>query len=165
MANKFKPNGIWLTRGLFLETSYMDQSSVLFTLKDEDDSVRNLPSLYKLYMACEDLTEYDFATTHLGGWDHWQQIVTSAFFKPYITKWRKEMEIKIKSQALKALREEAASGGKSSFAANKFLVEKGWIERPEGKRGRPTKDEIKQDLNQRDLTEAFQRMNTEEAVN
>lgn len=159
MTNKFKPKGTWLTRGLFLETSYMDQSGVIYTLKDEDDLERNLPSLYKLYMACEDLTEYEFAVTHLGGWEHWQLIAESAFFKPYVTKWRKELEIKIKSRALKALMDEALAGGKTGFSANKFLIEKGWVERPSGKRGRPSKEEIKSDLNQRDLTEAFERMN------
>ena len=46
-----------------------------------------------------------------------------------MTKWRKEVEIKIKSQAIKIIAEEAQSGGRSSFTAAKLLLDRGWIEK------------------------------------
>lgn len=136
----------------------MDQSTVVYTLKDQDDAERGLKSLYRLYLATEDLTEWEFATTHLGGWEHWELLCKAGWFKPYLSRWRKELELKIKSRALKALMDEALAGGKTGFSANKFLVEKGWVERVDGKRGRPTKEEVKQELNQKDLNEALERM-------
>ena len=158
MQKTFKSGNQWLTKGLFLETNYMAQDQVVYTLKDQDDDSRGLPSLYRLYMLEEDLTEWEFATKHLGGWEHWELISKSAWFKPYVSRWRKELELKIKARALKELVTMALAGGKQGFAANRFLVEKGWVERPEGKRGRPTKQEIQQELNQKELSEDFERM-------
>lgn len=133
-------------KGLFYEMTPMDKSSVSYTLKDWDHTVDGIvyPSLYRLYLEAEDLTEYDFANAHLDGWEHWEMLCACTWFKPYVARWRKELMLKLKARALNRLKAEAASSSKNAFLANKFLIEKGFVE-SEGKstKGRPSTDQIK----------------------
>ena len=141
---------------MFFEQTLADKSSVVYTLKDWDHSVESTdasgvatvkvyPSLYRLYMEMEDLTEYEFANKYLDGWEHWEMLNACEWFKPYVERWRKELTLKVQARALKALRAEAQSSSKNSFVANKFLVDRGWVDKSEKShgRGRPSKDEVK----------------------
>jgi hypothetical protein len=126
---------------LFFETTLADKSTVLYTLKDEDHL--GYPSLYRLFMEFEDVTEWEFAQAYMDGWEHWQMLCACTWFKPYVTRWRQELELKLKAKALKAIRAEAEGEGKMSYAANKFLMEGGWKEKDTSAkpgRGRPVKD-------------------------
>lgn len=145
-------NGRYL-KGLFFEQTLADKSSVVYTLKDWDHE--GFPSLYRLYMEMEDLTEYEFANKHLDGWEHWEMLCQCEWFKPYVERWRKELTLKVQARALKALRAEAQSSSKNSFMANKFLVDKGWVDKAEKShgRGRPSKDEVKKAADAIALTE------------
>ena len=129
-------------KGLFFETTLQDKSSVLYTLKDQEH--QGYPSLYKLYMDLDDLTEYEFANTYLDGWEHWTMLTNCTWFKPYIERWRLELELRTKAQALKALKKEAKGLGKNAYSANKILLEGGWKEKSgtSNTRGRPSKAEI-----------------------
>ena len=72
---KFKDKqGRYLTAGLFYETS-TDKSTALYTLKDYDHEVNGIkyPSLKKLYLEMCDVTEYAFATEHMGSWNQWKR--------------------------------------------------------------------------------------------
>lgn len=134
-----------ITKGLFYETS-QDISTVVYTLKDADHEINGVvyPSLYRLFMESDDPTEYRFAVEHMDGWDNWENLKEANWFKPFYAKWLKELEIRIKSQALHRLRLEAKSNSKNSFMANKFLIEKGWLTKEEAKAvGRPTKESIR----------------------
>lgn len=137
-------NNVWYTRGLFFETSE-DSSTAVYTLKEQDHTIHGVtyPSLHRLYLEADDPTEYNFALTHLGGWSHWRDLLLCNWFKPYASKWRYELELRMKAKALANIRQMAEGSGREKFAANKFVVEKGW-EPKEGqtKRGRPTKEEI-----------------------
>ena len=137
--------GAHITKGLFWELNEYDRSICLYTLKDEDHE--GLPSLYRLYMEMEDPTEWRFANEYLDGWSHWEKIVGSPWFKDHVTRWRKELDLKMRAKALTAIREEAEGLGKNSFQANKYILEKGWVVNSEtkSKRGRPTKDDIKKE--------------------
>lgn len=138
--NKFKnDSGTYYTRGLFFETTLADKSTVVYTLKNQDHE--GFPSLYRLYMEAADPTEYRFATSALDGWSHWEALCACSWFKPYLTSWRRELEIKIKSDALLEVLAIAKTGGKEKLAANRFLIEKGWEPQKSGK-GRPSKDEV-----------------------
>lgn len=145
--SQFKNNsGTFLTKSLFLETSYEDRSSVQFTLKDQDhDGYR---SLYRLYMESDDPTEILFAEEHLGGWAHWEGIKDASWFKPYITRWRYELELRLRAKALRAIRQVANDTyHKQVLEANKFLLTGNWKgEAPRGK-GRPSKEQIKEEAN------------------
>ena len=125
-------------RQLFIE---WDKSGV-FTLRDQDKD--QVPSLYRLYMESGDLTEYQFANAYLENWEHWQMLCSCSWFKPYIERWRTELELKVKADALKAIVALSKGDDKNSYNALRFIVEKGWIDKKAepSRRGRPSKDEI-----------------------
>jgi hypothetical protein len=126
-------NNKTFTKSLFFELCYMDPSRALFTLKEQDIEVRGQTflSLQKLYISLvpNDPTEYEFAMTIFGSWDVWQDLNKSPLLKPSIARWRKEAEVKVKSEAIKAIAEEMRSNGRSSFGAAKLLLERGWLDK------------------------------------
>lgn len=136
-------SGMRLLKGLFYEMTLADKSSVLYTLKRQEH--KGFPSFYEFYMQEMDPTEYRFATTYLESWDHWRQLLTCNWFKPYIEVWREELQLKLASEALTRIMREASSERKESFAANKYLLEKGWAHKSADKVGRPSKEAIKQE--------------------
>jgi hypothetical protein len=143
--NPFKgDNGNFYTKSLFFEYRYdtEDQSLVIYTLKDEDHTFngKKYLSLKRLYLECSDPTEYSFATTYLGGIDHWENLQKLSWFKDFPERWRKELDLKLKSEALSRIIRTSKAGGKESFVASRYILEKGWS--PEGKRGRPSKEEL-----------------------
>lgn len=131
--------GRWLTKSLFIEQEYhASLSQPLFTLADEDRD--GYPSLYRLYMEERDPSEYYFSKKYFGGWDHWVKLTNTNFFKPYISDWRKELEVLIKAEALsEIIRIAKDPTHKSSYEANKILLRD---KKESSKRGRPTKDDI-----------------------
>lgn len=129
-----------LLRALFFEETGADKSTVLYTLKDIDHL--GFPSFYRLYMELDDPTEWKVAQELTDGWEHWEMLCACTWFKPYVTRWRKELELRMKSQALHRIKTEAKTGSKESFGANKYLLEKGWEPKESRGRGRPSKDEV-----------------------
>ena len=127
------PNGKVRTQSLFYELCYHDPSDALFTVKEHDIEAhgKHYVSLHKLYvsMVPNDPTEYEFAMTVFGSWDCWQAMNRSPYLKPHIAKWRAEAEVKVKSEAIKAIAQEMKEGGRSSFSAAKLLLEKGWLDK------------------------------------
>jgi hypothetical protein len=160
---KFKNvNGVWLLREIFFETA-LNKDNVLYTLKQEDHA--GFPSLYQLYMDTNDQTEYLFAVTHLGGWQHWKALSEASFFKSYITEWREELEIRSRSIALAKIIETANGKTKDAYAAQKFVANKEWDKAKAPARGRPSNAQVKQAANdfaaeQRRLTEDLERLVT-----
>lgn len=154
-----------LTLGLFFETTGGDKTGVVYTLKDIDHE--GYPSLYRLYMEAGDPTEYEFATQHLEGWRHWQMLSNAAWFAEHVDRWRWELELKLRAEAVKRIIEESRNKeSKSKFQANKFLVDGGWKPPAEARNpvGRPSQERIKQEaerLNQmeRDILEDHERLN------
>lgn len=136
--NPYRDNmGHRLFQMLFWELS-KDKSKALYTLKDFDHE--GCKSLYKLFIAEMDPTEYRFATKYFDSYDHWMAITKKQWFSPHIAKWREELEIKLRSEALSRIVAESKSGSKSSFMANRFLLERGWANKA-GK-GRPSKEQV-----------------------
>jgi hypothetical protein len=156
------------TNALFYEAPGLDKSCVIFTLKDVDHQTtdgRPLKSLYKLYMQESDVTEYDFAIKHLDGLEHWENLCQSTFFKPYAERWRKELELKLKSECVHEIENISKDPDhKSQFAALTFLVNGGWKDKTQNRKGRPSKVQIKEAAreiadHQRRLDEDFARIN------
>jgi hypothetical protein len=167
--------GRWVTTGIFLETyqSHLTpKSRVIYTLLPY--SLDQYPSLHQLYLTYEDLTEYQFASECLGGWDHWQTILGSENerLQDAIKVWRAELEIKLKSQAFQRIKEEAEADGRNGFAANRYLIERSWAgdfskPKPQEKnsRGRPSKQSIQDAaaaiaLDNKQVNDDFDRMFT-----
>ena len=129
-------------KGLFYEETLADKSTVVYTLKEKDHE--GYPSLYRLYMECRDPTEHRFASKYLDNWSHWLELCECNWFKPFIEAWRKELMTSIQSEALVNIFEEAIQPmGKNVFAANKYLLEGGWIPKETNSKGRPSKQQIK----------------------
>lgn len=135
--------GYRLTRKLFLEESKDDLTYVLYTLKSED--TQGYPSLHRLYLEERDPTEYQFSMKYLDGPSHLLQLEQLSWFKPYITRWRQELDSKLRAEALANIIHVANDKThKSNYEANKYLLSAGWKTKEEKtKVGRPSKDEIR----------------------
>jgi hypothetical protein len=143
-------NGQPYLRRLFLETSYTinDKSNIPYTLRDTDHP-DGYKSLYRLYMDHEDPTEFSFAETYLDGYAHWARLCECLWFKEYVERWRSELDLKLKSRAIKTVIDTAADNySKSQFEAVKILLNPPWREKQVAKngRGRPTKAEVQGEL-------------------
>jgi hypothetical protein len=115
-----------LTQSLFLECGYNTQHAI-FTLNDEDKEYKGKTyiSLKRLFLEAEDPIEYEFAKQYLLGWQHWQRLNKNKMLSPIFEEWREELELSIRSAAVKGLIDESVTGEKP-FQAQKWLADKGW---------------------------------------
>src|SRR4051812_9605533 len=90
-------------KNLFYEQSPADKTGVVYTLKNHDHM--GYPSMYRLYMEFDDPTEYSFAIATLDGWDHWEILCECTWFKPYVAKWRKELDVRTRARALNKIKQ------------------------------------------------------------
>lgn len=134
--------GRYIVQGLFLEDRY-NTDLAYYTLAGEDKEYKGklFPSLKRLYLETADPIEYTFATTYLYDWDHWQRMCRNAIVSRHIESWREELELSLRSEAISALVDMAIN--KDHYQAAKFLQDKGW---DVSKRGRPSKEDIQQEL-------------------
>jgi len=147
MFNYKDNEGRFRTKGLFLETSSVDyrkRYDVPFTLKEHDYEFKGKTyvALRKVFLECEDPTEYVFAMQVFNSWEHWKKLRTQPFFKEHYASWKEELELRIQSKGVRLIALEAASGGKSSASSAKWLAERGWIGKQD--KGRPSKAKIQQ---------------------
>jgi len=148
--------GVVRTKSLFYELSYDKPDFVIFTLKDKDldHNGRTYVSISNLYRSLvpQDPTEYTFAMTVFGSWHVWEVIREAPQLRPYVSRWKREAEIKVKSEAIKAIAEEMKSQGRSSFTAAKLLLERGWIEKePASKSKQKLMEREEQDMDRQAL--------------
>lgn len=143
--SKFRDaKGSFLTQGLFLELEY-NEDHAIYTLKEEDWDYKGktYQSIRRLYLSFEDVTEYEFANKYFGGWNHWKRLQGNKRILREIEEWREELEIKIRSQAIRSIVDQTASDSQGSFQAAKWLADRGW---DKAKVGRPSKqDKEKED--------------------
>lgn len=130
-----------LTQSLFLEIGYNTQYAI-FTLNDEDKEYegKTYIALKKLFLECEDPTEYKFAKKYLLNWQHWQRLNDNRILEPYFREWREELEVLLRSDAVKSIRDMTA--GAENFQAAKWLADRGWDKRGAG---RPSKSEVERE--------------------
>lgn len=128
-----------LTQSLFLELGYSEYA--VYTLKDSDYTYKGkiYPSLKRLYLKEEDVTEYDFATKHLLGWQHWKRLCENKQVRKHIDEWREELELKIRCQAVRDMQNLCASEN-GNYSAAKFLADRGWEKRGAGRPSKSEKD-------------------------
>lgn len=125
-----------LTQSIFLEIGYSD--AAIYTLKEIDHEHKGkvYPSLKRLFLEMGDPTEYEFATTYLLGWKHWQRMCDNKLLNTHFEEWRQELEIKLRSKAVKDMINAAKDG---NYSASKWLADRGWSNKGAG---RPTKADI-----------------------
>lgn len=129
-----------LTQSLFLEIGYSD--SAIYTLKEIDHEYKGKTyiSAKRLYIELEDPTEYEFATKYFLGWSHWQRICANKIIEKHVNEWREELEVKLRSRAVRMNINAAAAG---NYQAAKWLADRGWLTRAAG---RPSKVEVEKNL-------------------
>jgi len=128
---------------LFIDTRYDEGAIYCLADKDKEVKGKHYPSLYRLYIEMSDITEYNFANKYLESYQHWLTLCEEEWFKPIVTRWRKEIELKVKSQALLEIVAQATSEDpRKRLEAAKYLYEKVGSQNSNG-RGRPSKAEIK----------------------
>ena len=135
--------GRYLTQSLFLEVGYNE--AAVYTLKDVDHEYegKTYPSLKRLYLDMGDPTEYQFANQYLAGWDHWQKICKNKQLLAFIEGWRVELEIKLRSDGVMAVRRHSRSNNPTAWQAAKWLADKGWDVRGVG---RPSKEDVDREV-------------------
>lgn len=125
-----------LTQSLFLEIAYSEKA--VYSLKEIDWEYKGkvYPSLKRLYLEKEDVTEYEFANTYLLSWNHWRRMNENKQLSKYFQEWREELELKMRCKGIKRIIEDG------SFNSAKWLAEKGWDKK---EAGRPTKLQVEQE--------------------
>lgn len=119
----------WRTMSLFWEFR-KEGHEPIFNLKYEDTEKDGITyySLRTLYMLFDDPTEYEFATTILGGWKHWQLVKKSGALLSRVDfeDWADEMEVKLASQAIRSMIKTAFTEGSKGTTAAKYVSEGKW---------------------------------------
>lgn len=113
-----------------------------------DSGKFTLEELKEKFLEKEDPTEYFFAVDILGSWETWKELRSFKLVRTEIEKWRDELEVKLRAKSFMALLEEARDKtSRNSYDANKMIVKEGW-KLPEASmgRGRPSKEDIKREL-------------------
>ena len=153
--------GYALTQGLFWELRHPDYPAT-FTLKEQDMVKKGVTyySLKKIYLEIADITEYEFAMEVFGSWDHWLKIQKSGTIMEYVNQWRVELEIKLRSQAIKAMKTVALEGGDKGISSAKWIAEGKW---KGSSRGRPSKEEVEREKKihagiESDINKDYERM-------
>lgn len=141
---KFKDeSGRYFTQSLFIEYAAKPEYAV-YTLKEKDYEKDGItyPSLKRLYLEMEDIGEYEFATKYLYNWEQWERLQETNVILPHIKRWREELVLKLRSKGIKGIIQSSAD----SFQAQKWLADKGWVDkemgRPSAKRKRKEKEEL-----------------------
>lgn len=138
--SQFKDSrGCYRTVSLFLELNRDDvegKHKTFFTIKDRN--YKGHTSLRKMYLDMGDTEEYRFAQKAFGSWDHWTKLCDLYWFKPIITEWRKELQLKHRSEQLHNMRELAKRNDAIGLAAARALLA---YNTPKS-RGRPSKEEL-----------------------
>lgn len=114
-----------LTAALFEETNVTPRIAPLFSLEEWG----------KVYVEIADPTDYKAAMMLLGNWEHWKMIVENQSVLPYVERWREEVTVKLKSEAVANIRKLSTS--KDAAAKTMMLGE--W-DKPARGRGRPKEE-------------------------
>ena len=138
-------SGLYLTQSLFLETCNPSIDTPIMTLKDDDviHKSTTLPSLHRLYMEVSDPEEYELAIYVFNSWEHWVRVTSSKKIMRFVQRYRDELEVKVRSGAVKAMIKTATQDGSKGTSAAKYIAEKGWNKR---KAGAPSKLEVQKEL-------------------
>lgn len=122
-AHFLDPMGRVRTQSLFWQFKN-EKYTPLYTLEDFDHD--DCLSLKKLYLEMSDLGEYDFANKYFYNYDHWMRICKHAMLFPYIEKIREELELKLRSEAIKKIYDLAKGTNPAALNAAKFISKREW---------------------------------------
>lgn len=139
--DKFKGFGNkWLIDGLFLESTQNGDEGCLYTLQpwDKRKNGKFYPSIHKLFVEMEDVSEWNFANTYFDGYQHWLLIKSKPWFKEYYQKMVEELNAKIAGKSVKRMLEQMEAGEASqstlAYLANKGYLDKAPVGKPKRKK-------------------------------
>ena len=137
-------NNAPLTQSLFVETNGTQKDPIM-TLGDNDLKMNGntLYSLKKIYMEEADPEEYKVAMRIFGSWAHWRRLLDNKKIMKYIVQYREELDVSIRSGAVRSLIASAMLDSPKGISAAKYIAEKGWKKR---KAGAPSREEVKSEL-------------------
>jgi len=137
--------GRFRTQSLFWEKNKValrDEYPPIYTLKDED--YKDYKSARLIYLAQRDPTEYKAAIALFGSWAHWNHMLESCkWFVEHLEEWRSELEVLLRSEAIKGIVDDSESDSKSNVTSCKWLADKGWEK--SDTRGRPSKKAVEKE--------------------
>jgi hypothetical protein len=102
-----------MTVGLFKELS--DNPAAPFSIED----------WHREYVRQSDPTDYAAAMTLIGQWEHWTMLLDCKPFMEHLEKWREEVAVKVRSEAVAELKKQSKTD--KGTAAAKWLAEQGVV--------------------------------------
>lgn len=130
--------GRFMTRSLFIETILKEQSEKGIKPMYSLTGVKGYKDVHDMYINSNDPTGYSFAIEAFESWDHFQYLAGLAWFRKHLASWESELEVKMRSQGLRALMTTATTEGSRGTTAAKYVADAGW----KTKRGRPSKEDV-----------------------
>lgn len=109
----------------------MGRNLTIALFKETNDGRTDIQPLWSIkdwkevYLNLSDPTEYSTAIYLIGDWDHWTNIAEKSQVRAYVQEWRKELIVKLRSEAIGYLRKQAKS--EKGTAAARWLAENGYI--------------------------------------
>ena len=128
----------------------------------KEKSSKDYISLKEVYMAIEDPTEYEFAMVVFGSYRHWLHIAELSWAKDHVAEWRNELQMKIKSGAIKGvvnLVDDDYTKETTKLQALKYLANSDYAEKITTSKAKKTakKDSIAQAVSS-EMSEDFKRL-------
>lgn len=131
---KAASNSRLLTSSCFYEAGYKTDeetefTKATFTMKDEDYITydgKYLFSFKKLFLFFSDPTGYSFAKNCLYSYNHYKSLFKDKRVRALLEECQEELEIKLLSESIGAMRATATTEGSKGTAAAKWLASKGW---------------------------------------
>ncbi len=79
-------------------------------IQDPQNPQVTFPSIHRLYVEQGDVSEYSFATEHFYNFAHWEHVKSRDWFAPHYYAMRQELEAKLESESVRAMRGQVLSG-------------------------------------------------------
>ena len=132
--------GHWLTANLFQErwVDLRESEQVyqpVFSLMGREGFI----DARATFVALEDPTGYKWAIQYLGSWKHYEKLMSTSWFPPFVEEWVREIKTKLRSEAIVKIRAIAGSREQGALAAAKYLATLDY----DSQRGSPSKAEVK----------------------
>ena len=127
------PTGFY-TKALFKDhpqATSSDKDTHVFYIGKEKSS-EDYIALKEVYMAIEDPTEFEFAMKTFGSYRHWLHITELSWAKDYVSEWRHELAMKLKSKSIKDIVNLAGDEfvkETTKFQAMKYLANSDYAEK------------------------------------
>lgn len=138
------------TKSLFNDVIMEDSPYKCIYYLRREQSDDDYIALKEVYMAMEDPTEFYFATLCFYNYAQWETISKLAWAKDVVDQWRKELALKLRSQAVHSIYEMTldSSGTKETSKLNalKWLADNGYVHKDTTKTSKAKSEKKSEDV-------------------